>query len=320
MAESNLKIKAFRNKETRPLNLDVETILRYAVATQEADRTGQLPKVAKEQFVNKILLEGREDLGTNNYNSNNKQAKNLYEYLVAQGIDPYAARYPAAMLDKSQVAKRLGIPLEEAWNGTGRSGLGRTGAQHAARAEEHKNADKDPRNKELVDMVARAFNDTMTSQEQLMVMNTERLTKALIGLPDEEPLYKQYASMSFTDKALELANKKKYAAYEEVTKTPAGRKALNKIQADEGYSGAGDILSSIANEYKAASGAGSRAYLARAVDPLMAVMIGKDPEAKDFLLQAEKDFGTPPQSAASPDSSEQSMTDRVLNLIRSFAK
>lgn len=167
-APPNSKIQGYRKGETQPLNLDIGEIVQIAQAASLAEAMG-MPSIGKTQLVNKILLEGREDAGTNTSNVNNKKAESLYKALRQLGFSTKVAQYPAAVLDKSQVAERLGITFEEAWNGTGKSAdTGRTGKQHSDRAKEHESAKDDPRNKPLVDLIKRAGEGDLTELEQLV--------------------------------------------------------------------------------------------------------------------------------------------------------
>lgn len=130
-----------------------------------------MPKITAEQLVNKMLVEGRADAGTNQYNYNNPRAKKLYETLTSRGYDVTAATFAAAVLDTQQQAKRLGKSFEEIWNGTGKSAATkRTGAQHAQRYEEHKGAATAPKNAQFLDYVKRAIGGNLTPAEHIVEM------------------------------------------------------------------------------------------------------------------------------------------------------
>lgn len=153
--------------ETRPTTVNAQYLMQLVDGIKYAESKG-MPKVSAETVVNKLLLEGREDLGTNEYNVNNKRAKALYDDMRAQGYEESAATFAAAVLDKTEVAKRLGIPFERAWNGTGVSKhTGRTGAQHAQRSDEMEYAATSPKNKELLDLVSKVLEQGRTPREKL---------------------------------------------------------------------------------------------------------------------------------------------------------
>jgi hypothetical protein len=128
-------------------------------------------------LLTKVLIEGRGDAGVNEYNYKNPQADALFKQVEQLITSPEfsnnardAAMYPAAALDKTAVAKRLGIPIERAWNGTGRSAAtGKTGQDHANKtdAATKANVALDPRNAAILDYVTRGLNNQLTQQEHL---------------------------------------------------------------------------------------------------------------------------------------------------------
>lgn len=157
--------------ETLPIkqdaNWDPGTAYDISTAIQAALTAG-MPQVGATQLVNKMLNEGRTSAGTNEYNTANKDAAKLYGTLRNQGYSKMAATYAAAVLDKSQVAERLGIPFERAWNGTGRSkDTGRTGQQHAVRAATTEYAASNPKNAAFTDYINRAISGKLTPAEHL---------------------------------------------------------------------------------------------------------------------------------------------------------
>ena len=175
------KVFAYRYKETQPLKLDKGAVIQTAEAAGAGLKLG-MPEIGITQLANKILLEGRPDAGTNEYNYDNPRAKKLHDDLVAQGVTNGAAMYPAAVIDKSEVAKRLNIPFELAWNGTGKLvANGSDGNRHAARAESMKTADKDPRNADFVDLIKRAVNGNISGQERLTTKDSVETANLLFG-------------------------------------------------------------------------------------------------------------------------------------------
>lgn len=158
--------------ETRPINKSDywvgDNVYKLAQVISPAMELG-MPAISAEQLVNKMLVEGRADAGTNQYNYNNPKAKKLYETLVGRGYDDKSATFAAAVLDTDQRAKRLNKPFEEVWNGTGTSAYTkRTGAQHAQRSEELKGAATAPKNADFLDFVKRAISGNLTPAENLI--------------------------------------------------------------------------------------------------------------------------------------------------------
>ena len=158
--------------ETRPINKTEDwygdNVYKIARVIGPAMELG-MPQVTAEQLVNKMLVEGRGDAGTNQYNYNNPKAKKLYETLAGRGYDDKSATFAAAVLDTDQRAKRLNKTFEEVWNGLGTSSYTkRTGAQHSQRYEEHKGAATAPKNAEFLDYVKRAISGNLTPAENLI--------------------------------------------------------------------------------------------------------------------------------------------------------
>ncbi len=151
--------------ETRPTKLDAAEILKLADGLRYAQTQG-MPPVSPEMLVNKILVEGRADAGTNEYNGNNPRARALYQNMRGMGYDELSATFAAAVLDKTEVAKRTGRTFDEVWNGVGKSReTGRTGKQHSDRAAESKYAATSPKNAQLLELVTRTINSGRTPKE-----------------------------------------------------------------------------------------------------------------------------------------------------------
>lgn len=128
-------------------------------------------------LLTKVLIEGRGDAGVNEYNVNNKRADALYNTVNSQLSSPAmgamasnAAMYPAAALDKTELAARRNIPVERAWNGTGKSAAtGKTGQQHADKTAAAMNIGLAtvPQNAAILDYVARGLTGKLLPQEHL---------------------------------------------------------------------------------------------------------------------------------------------------------
>lgn len=164
-------IKVYRKGETLPTKLDVKGIVDTLNGLYSGSQHG-MPKVTPEFIGDKMLLEGRADAGTNEYNTNNPRAKALFDAIATDynGAPPQGATTAAAILDKQEVAKRLNIPFELAWNGTGKKGEA-DGQRHAARAEVMQGAINDPRNAEFKDLLTRGLQGNLTAAEQASQIN-----------------------------------------------------------------------------------------------------------------------------------------------------
>lgn len=92
-------------------------------------------KVTPKEMVALLAQEGRTDFGANDLHpdnfAHNKQATELHQKLLKMGYDPMSAGFPALLLEKQMVAKRLDVPWQQAWNGMGTvKGTTRTGADY----------------------------------------------------------------------------------------------------------------------------------------------------------------------------------------------
>ena len=155
------KIAGYRAGENLPLNLYAPDV----VNTAQAVKTGL---ITPEQLLARILLEGREDAGANSIDRNNPNSVAYKQQLESNGISESGARLAALLREKTAVAKRLGISLDEAWNGTGRSSVGLTGKDYAQRAVKFRNVAADPRNGPLLDLIKQSATNTLPPEQKLL--------------------------------------------------------------------------------------------------------------------------------------------------------
>lgn len=138
--------------ESLDYGFDKETMGSLLSAYKDAAKRHGLPMLHPDELTNLALVEGRSNFGYNEYNVNNKKARKIAEDLVAQGHDPYAAGFPAAILDKQMTAQRLGVPFYQVWNGSGKAAR-----EYNKKIEEHKYAVQDPRNQSLRGFISQAI-------------------------------------------------------------------------------------------------------------------------------------------------------------------
>ena len=144
--------------ETMPTTVDRTTVEEYIKAMRAGQPFG-IPQLTQDQLAKMLLVEGRGDFGFNALNENNKAAMQKAELLQEMGHNRLASDFAAALYDKQQTAQRLNRPLQEVWNGTGRSGAtGRTGAQHNERYNQFGYAVDSPKNAELMNTINSAYN------------------------------------------------------------------------------------------------------------------------------------------------------------------
>lgn len=178
-------IKGYRAGESLPKKFEIEDILKMSAGIGAALKAG-MPTTGATTYLNRVLLEGRADAGANSYNTNNPRAKKLYQTLSDQGVSEPAAIYAAAILDKTEVAKRLGISFDEAWNGTGVSQYGTTGKDYADRAALFAKVQDDPRNAGLRDVITRGITGSLSPREATIAKTDDQILSEITGIPTSE--------------------------------------------------------------------------------------------------------------------------------------
>lgn len=153
--------------ETLPTEFDKYNINKLLRGLKAGEKYG-VPQLTKQQLANLALHEGREDFGYNQINSDNKRAMEIRQKLIKEGIPHSAAGFAGAVFDKMDVAKRLNIPFEYAWNGTGTSQLGRTGKDYVNEAKAMQYAATHPKNMELMDFIDRSLQGKLTPEEKIV--------------------------------------------------------------------------------------------------------------------------------------------------------
>lgn len=105
--------------ESLPTGYDKETMGNLLNAYKVAHEKYGVPMLSPQELTSMALIEGRSNLGFNEFDVNNKKAVKLHQELMKQGFDSYAAGFPAAILDKQETAERLKKSFFEVWNGKG---------------------------------------------------------------------------------------------------------------------------------------------------------------------------------------------------------
>lgn len=277
MAENILPrvLKAYRQDvktgklETLPIKLNRAQLIEIASGLNTAKEFG-MPAIGKEKLANKVLLEGRADAGTNEYNYKNRHAKDLYEILLASQVPELSARYAAAVLDKSQAAERLNIPFERAWNGTGIAAeTKRTGQQHADRSKQFGKPELDPKNLELVDTIQRAADGNLTPQERILTMsNSDKLLQALLNI-NSPATRRESDGIFYTKEAKDAASLKLEDARKRAT---TEEKKASKLLFGV------DVLRGLPDAYMESAGVEPKKYVfgpaPEASDPMMKYIVG----------------------------------------------
>jgi hypothetical protein len=130
--------------ETMPTSFDANDVYSLARDMAAAKDFG-VPQLTPTQMASLFLKEGRSDMGSNGPSGNA-----LTSTLTKNGMGFDTASILQHIAEKEATAKRLGIPFEEAWNGTGTNQYGQTGRQYAASVNQGMPAVNNPKNAQLV--------------------------------------------------------------------------------------------------------------------------------------------------------------------------
>jgi hypothetical protein len=133
--------------ETQSHNFDPVDIKYYLSAYKWCRDQGLMPVITPEQWIMLLLVEGSEEFGTRQEQTYSlSPAMQKFDQMLQQkGLVNSGQRgFCVTVMDKLTTAKRLGIPLYQAWNGS-KLYLDRYNIQALAV--------KDPKNKQMVDLV-----------------------------------------------------------------------------------------------------------------------------------------------------------------------
>jgi hypothetical protein len=133
--------------EPQSHNYDPIDIKYYLSAYKWARDKGLIPVITPEEWVMLLLVEGSEEFGARGEQAQNLSPamKKFQANLEKQGMTNYGQLvFCTTVMDKITTARRLKIPLYQAWNGS-KMYLNRYNAQALAV--------KDPKNKPLVDLI-----------------------------------------------------------------------------------------------------------------------------------------------------------------------
>jgi len=153
--------------ETTPKTIDTGqayAISRAMAATKHLG-TAQLPP---ETIGGMLLQEGRPDLGNNfaavrhrgspqYYDDTQPAQEKMFNQLTAAGVDKPTASWLTVATAKQNVANRLKIPFGTAWNGSGVSSAGQSGAQYARELQANTKAAQHPVNAQMLNLIKQGY-------------------------------------------------------------------------------------------------------------------------------------------------------------------
>jgi hypothetical protein len=175
--------------ETMDTGYDKETMGRLLDAYKTAIDKYGVPQLTPKELTAMALVEGRSNFGFNDFDFNDPHAMKLQQSLMKEGHDPYAAGFPAAIMNKQKLADRIDKPLFQVWNGAGPDAIKYnnrvTGALETA---EH------PKNSNLYQFIQNKLGyeapkvipvrESDVEARSLPSMNDEQIARNSIEMPD----------------------------------------------------------------------------------------------------------------------------------------
>lgn len=158
--------------ESLPTHYHKGDMTRFLSGYKTAQELGA-PKIPPEKLAAIALIEGRSDFGYNAWNTNNPRAVKLYNDLLEKGVKPREAGFSAAILDKYETAKRLKIPFEHAWHGTGKSIWNTTGRTYSENVKAAEKALSHPSNKDMYEFIRRSYSAADDTQNLPVLAQTD---------------------------------------------------------------------------------------------------------------------------------------------------
>jgi hypothetical protein len=174
--------KKTKKMETTPHKYDKET-MNYFIQGMRAGEKYGVPQLDKQTLAGMAMQEGPTHafgFNENMFNKNNKQAVQVKEKLIADGISPRAATFAASVFDKQQVAARKNVPFEMAWNGLGVNAYGQSGKQYAELVGKQKELLQDPKNASFVSWLDKAYDMSFDSPAEAYATNISKVDETVI--------------------------------------------------------------------------------------------------------------------------------------------
>lgn len=200
--------KKTKKMETTPHKYDKET-MNYFIQGMRAGEKYGVPQLDKQTLAGMAMQEGpTHAFGFNEhlFNKNNKQAVQVKDKLIADGVSPRAATFAASVFDKQQVAKRNSIPFEMAWNGLGVNAFGQSGKQYAEFVNKQKELLQDPKNASFVSWLDKTYDTNFDSPAEAYATNISKVDQAVIPNATffKSNLQKKLLEKGYTDDAKAL--------------------------------------------------------------------------------------------------------------------
>ena len=156
--KSDVEFWEATSADKRSLAPEIKQMYAYARLSGAAQKLG-LPTINPQQFAAMVLKEGRPDAGFNSFLPKAKPDLDFRKKLDQYNIPDWQKDYLGMINYANRIAENKGVPFEAVWNGLGTNYKGQSGFDYAKALKAHQRAVLDPKNKEFMSFINRAFQD-----------------------------------------------------------------------------------------------------------------------------------------------------------------
>jgi hypothetical protein len=137
---------------------EIQKMYAFARLNGAASKLG-LPTINPDQFAAMILKEGRSDAGFNTFKPEAKPDVEFRKRLDQFNIPERQKDYLGMVNYADRIAKKKDVPFHAVWNGLGKNWKGQTGFDYAKAMKAHEQAATNPKNKDFLNLISRAFSE-----------------------------------------------------------------------------------------------------------------------------------------------------------------
>lgn len=156
--KSDVKFWQATSADKKSLTPEIKQMYAYARLSGAAQKLG-LPAISPHQFAAMVLKEGRPDAGFNAFTPKAKPDLEFRKKLDQYNIPDWQKDYLGMINYADRVAKKKNVPFAAVWNGLGKNWKGQSGFDYAKAMKAHEQAALNPKNKEFMGFISRAFQE-----------------------------------------------------------------------------------------------------------------------------------------------------------------